>query len=1741
MKKVCILILLLLFSSLFLYMSFGESESKKEDKINILKKGEVFNPESKTSFEALNGYYSINSGKLGDTKKEETLVHIFKDSSNIAMAFSFQENLNDPNIETKYFKSSQKNEDKILDYESSGDIKYVNKVLSKDIDELNNISFEDRVKINYLISKIYFNEEDINLKRKEFFKEALNKEEASLSDEDIYLVFQLCIWDTINKKERDFKSLKYLNNEIDENRKKDINRIYKYLMELSEKNKVLHNEYKRGEINCPKIKEKTDDGLILKDLTIYARSKDFLNLEIKMYSDILDKYILIPEDKIYILDKEKQNKEKYSKEYFVKSLSEGKYKYNILIDKKYIEENFKKDIDKLNINIDLKYKYNENIGIVYESKDEEYKSFITVLKDKDIFNIKTSDIKKVKDIRIDMNVEKINEINISGRQIHSKNIDPTNLNNINNPFGKSTNFLTNITKEKLEVENKDKITFNISAFNEGDIDAFPGTVAVFVPNGVDVDLNSDINKKYLWEKLENNIYISKYFKDQKIEGTLKQETEDINIMKIDSKNIKLEANIKDENFKEKTNLNFYAKLINGAFLDDINLEDIVSNLNEDEKSRNNKNNKRNANNNITNLNFNKKEDRDSAFFKEDEIVSYFTNLFAENVFPKDDTFSYENLIISEKGDLSLKLFVSQIDDKERKLDLEKAVDLKDLKTKINSNGKNTSGTYNFPKEKLELKNGQTIKLNLFIFNEGDTKEKLGKVSVLIPDILELDKNSSINISNGWYEENGYISTTKQKDLEINPVFKVDKAFKTGKHEIPLVLKVNNKKVEDNEFKIIAEIKKQQTVDRDSAPNTLDFDKGYNELKNINIENLEDDTDYIEFNVEKETRDLALRLNVSKVGDTQPQNRHKNILDNIDLQNKKYNSPKDAVKVKQNERIVLDISMFNEGKEKALGGSVKLLIPEGLEFLSKDRSNINEKFGWEINEDGILESKYLLNKEINGWTLDKKNFNAREIIQLELITSEDIRENEDKVIIAEIGENSNSEGINLEFAKRNYKEFVKEYLFNFQDMDLSENKYFKTQEDYTDFEIVSFKKDKLDLSLKLFTENINEEKLDRVPKVNILELKKGKEDAFKNVKNSVNVKCGDVVTNIVRVFNEGEVEASPTSVDIFIPEGMGYIMENDVNVKNLWKIQKATQPEKLSSILGYTLDENKMKVFNVTNKDPLIIKGPAVFRKNEITGIEDKPRNLIPKMTSNDIFYKDSKISLVILKEDGEIKANKNTFNSQYISSHISDETNVNTVNAKRKKERQKPMILFAEISGIYSKEGYTDIDSVPNNLNLDTFNFYKKEDDTDFEIFDTKEEKMKLSLKMGISKIWSKESERSEAYNRISNKKDVIKNIDKKPVNVSEKDKVELKIRVFNEGDIPAFAKSISVYLPKELEYDSKDISNLNTKFKTYDISGKPTLDKSEIRILKTNILSYEELKNIGKQIPIREKDDETGILNYHEISLILDVKDNIHGSDEFKVYAEINEATDIYGNYVKDVKSTYGNLNIFKDEDKLKDEAKNMTIQLIEDDTDYEIFKMVDFNIYSSLKLQGIGIFENKNGINKYIKKEVKENKKKNKTEIVLNRKDIKNAKKIELIYDLQISNSGQIPGYVSELVVTKPNNFNISPKNRIYWRSKNENEFLTNDISRKEIKPEDSINLNLILETDIKKLGSEDLKMSTNITKTYNELNVPNLSKKEEDKKISIKILDISNPTFFVILGILITLNGIVLCKIYAENKKK
>ena len=1712
---------------------FKSVDNPKEGSENIsyVKRGEMFSANSNDVFNINGDILKIKSNELGDSEKYDTYIPFLKSEKDKALIFSCEEGLKNPDKNILYELAESKTDENI-DYDARGDLRYVDSIYSKDIKNLNNISRETKNKLIYLMNEIYLNldENEKEIKKNELFKNAIGKNSENakdvISDIDIYYVFQMCIWDLIEKKERNFDEIKIvnLNNKqelkekakiTDSDKLNYLKKIYKYLLEKSENAKNFENPYKRPKLTYNGEKEILNDGIAIKNIRLDISEtmlKNIEDLELKIYSNLKREYILVPKDKIFFIDGSKKNSK--NKEYIKKKIKENTYKetsFNILIDKKYLEENFGKNekLENINIsrlNLEMKYRYNINIPFVYVSKEENYKSVFKILKNTNKYKIVESLTYNQKDVRAEIGIEKVNNINISGRNLKSEDIDPTNLLNSNNPMGKYTNFEILKQKGRLEVLPNDEIIFNINIYNEGDSLAILGSSGIYIPDDLEINLEDDFNKMYGWRKLDNNIYISDYLKMKTVLNTSKTVSDkNKRIMKIDNENLKIKCKVK-QNVENLKTIDIYYKLLNASFNTEeekLDLSEVVENLNEKKE-----------------IDFSLNEDRDSFFLKEDEYIKYFKNLEKKT----DDTLSKEEIIINEKEDLALKMNVEEISGIKRE-DANKET-----------------------KEEINVKEGEIIKLKLSILNEGEIPAIAKKIAVKIPENLQFEENEA-NLENGWILENGIVFTEKTGKININ---------KKARHEIYLELRVRSKNIDSADFKIIAEIKDQDKMDIDSAPNNLDFSE---KISDKNLENLEDDTDYISFKLLKEDKDLALRMRIIQKGNKEVENR-KDFNNNIDFgiqkgKNKeekkqikelkqkikkgdipkiKYNLPKDNVKVNSNERITLEISVFNEGPEKTKGKKIKVLIPPYLDVLEKEKSGINEKYNWnKVSSKGkIIETDYLAEKEIEGFGKDDKNLLQREIVELELIVKPDIRENEKQLIVAELSKDINGDkdsvsgNINFKYGESDPYEFQKDYLFNLQNEDLSQNKYFIAAEDDDDFESVILKKDSVDLALKMYLDKINGENLkeSKEPLVNIKDLLNGRNDAYKTFKNPTYVKKGDVLDFNIKVYNEGEKDATATEIKVYIPENLAYIMEDKTNIENLWKIEEGREPERLS------------KYINDINKDILVIKGPITLKRTEIKGVGDKPYDLIPKISENNICFKDHKIKLVSLAEDGENKVKKIKFNAPLISENKEEKEEIKRNEEENSENKDSQMLVFAEIAEIYEKDGNKDKDSVPNNFKKDTFSFYNKEDDTDFEVLSSKKIDMDLALKMGVSKIWSDETQRSEQYNRIEETK---KTLDKNPLKISPKDKVELKIRVYNEGDLAAYAKKISIYIPDNLEYDKENETNINTKYKTLNKDRIYTNNLDETKILETNVLSYESLKELGKAVPIYEKNKKTGEISFHEIKAVFKVKENIN-DEKFKIYAKVEDATDIYGNYVNDVDSNFKPLDVFKEKD------KNENISIIEDTSDYEIFENIFFDISISNNLEGIGILQRTKGNNfKYIKKDFnkKEKEKKNKRNknkiktIKLTKSELRKAQNLEFVYGINVQNKGKIDGFASEIEIKMPENFSISPKNRMSWRNKNKDTIISNDLSESILKTGDTKKLNLILEIDPEKISSTNVRMVSNISKTFNDLNLINLDKNNQNEDIvKIKILDISNKVFYTILLILIVLDISYIFKLLTQK---
>ena len=113
----------------------------------------------------------------------------------------------------------------------------------------------------------------------------------------------------------------------------------------------------------------------------------------------------------------------------------------------------------------------------------------------------------------------------------------------------------------------------------------------------------------------------------------------------------------------------------------------------------------------------------------------------------------------------------------------------------------------------------------------------------------------------------------------------------------------------------------------------------------------------------------------------------------------YKHPKTPVSAKVGDRVIYTIRVYNEGEIDGYANEVKDYLPPYLLYV--EESKINEKYGWNISEDGrIATTSYLANKEIqafNGTELDYEDIQIECEISGEAIPKENITN------IAEISE------------------------------------------------------------------------------------------------------------------------------------------------------------------------------------------------------------------------------------------------------------------------------------------------------------------------------------------------------------------------------------------------------------------------------------------------------------------------------------------------------------------------------------------------------------------------------------------------------------------------------------------------------------------------------------------------------------------------------------------------------------------
>ena len=478
----------------------------------------------------------------------------------------------------------------------------------------------------------------------------------------------------------------------------------------------------------------------------------------------------------------------------------------------------------------------------------------------------------------------------------------------------------------------------------------------------------------------------------------------------------------------------------------------------------------------------------------------------------------------------------------------------------------------------------------------------------------------------------------------------------------------------------------------------------------------------------------------------------------------------------------------------------------------------------------------------------------------------------------------------------------------------------------------------DLSLRKFITSIKRGDADikndsRVPEIDTSTLINGIENrdgttentaTYTHPKNPLSVEIGDKVIYTIRVYNEGEIDGTATSVTDYLPEGLKIIPSTQSNI---------------NATYGWTNPSNDGKTIVTDYLKDKTIKAFDESKTTEEAGWQ--------KATTGNggLYYADLQIECeVIASVTGEAQ---NLRNIAAITEDTGDDRDSDP--------------------GDPGREDY----------NPPADNSTYKEDDDDYEDLVLPGKEFDLALRKYITNVERNGQNVSIPNERSLNNIDITKLISgeektaeykhrKDPVEVQANDIITYTFKAYNEGTIDGEVSSIIDYLPEGLEF----VADLNTNFIEYIENHTYTSQE-----LEGKEYAYKIDGNRISILPISSvKDYETGIIRLFDLkafdgttldSKSIDVKLKVTVPDSNKDKILTNIATMTYrpiNANVADRDSAQDNFTVPTAEDLIKDlpgykgneDNKNVLTDSeyhyagIEDDDDFEkiIIKGKEFDL---------------------------------------------------------------------------------------------------------------------------------------------------------------------------------------------------
>ena len=541
-------------------------------------------------------------------------------------------------------------------------------------------------------------------------------------------------------------------------------------------------------------------------------------------------------------------------------------------------------------------------------------------------SFKDSDEQKVYNTKFDLALRKfIVSINgvapkVSREPVISQDNLKALANGTANTFDKTTTYKEH-TKDPLAVSTGDKVVYTIRIYNEGDVDGKATEITDYLPDGLKLAENSEINKKYGWQTDANNAQAIKtaYLSNTTLKAFNKTPTNGQYIMSKEGGQI---ADVQVE-------CEVVANSVSAKHLKN------VAEISKEENAENLK-------------------DRDSTpgNLTENQIKNYNPGTSTKGKGYEDDD-DYEDLLLS-RFDLALRKFITGVNDQEI-TNREPQVDTSKFGTIVD--GKEvTTCTYNHTKEPVRVEHNDIVTYTIRIYNEGTVdgyaavvKDDLPEGIAYLPEdptnkeyrwkMYDADGKETDDVTKAAYVTTDYLSKEQEKTKGSNllKAFDKDNMDMPDYRDVKIAFRVTMPNTSDRIVINKAQISKHTDSDGKEPKDTDSVPDKWNDG--------EDDQDIEKIYVKY--FDLALRKWVTQaivIEDGQEKI--------MNTGHKAEDDPESVVKVEINKKRLKDtvvkfrysIRITNEGEIAGYATEISDYIPKGLKFNQADNPQWREVNG-----------------------------------------------------------------------------------------------------------------------------------------------------------------------------------------------------------------------------------------------------------------------------------------------------------------------------------------------------------------------------------------------------------------------------------------------------------------------------------------------------------------------------------------------------------------------------------------------------------------------------------------------------------------------------------------------------------------------------------------------------------------------------------------------------------------------------